>query len=168
MTAIVDFYRGTAADFLGRRLAEIWQWDDARLESVHNYIQVLFPNHDPSPINPAAPTLDAATVAAFAADEQLRRNLATSHDRMLRFYGLEYDAATQAVGRRPYFAAHAANWLSPGNHNFLRITRILLGLMALGLPERAHAFLRCLEDIYADHTAAIGPRTLAFWRGAVQ
>jgi hypothetical protein len=168
MSSIVDFYRGTHPDFLGRNLADIWQWDNDQLEDVHSYIQILFPNRDPSPVNPAAPILDQATEAAFARDEELRRNLATSLDVMLRFYGLEYDATAEQVRRRPDFAARAQNWLSRGNHNYLRITRILKCLMALGLPERARAFFRCLEDVHAGHGCVIGVDTFAYWHGAVR
>jgi hypothetical protein len=168
MPSIVDFYRGTHADFRGRKLADICKWDDEHLEGVHNYIQILFPNRDPSPVNPAAPVLDDATVAAFARDETLRRNLAGSLDVMLRFYGLEYDAKSGQVRRRPEFAEQSRNWLSRHNHNYLRITRILKCLMALGLPERARAFFRCLEAIYAEHSAVIGAETFAYWRAAVR
>ncbi len=167
MSAIVDFYRGTQPDFLGRKLADIWQWDHEQLEESHTYIQLLFPNRDPSPVNPGAPTLDPDTIAAFAGDEELRRNLARSHDLMLHFYGLEYDPASGAVRRGPDFATRSRNWLSYWNHNYLRITRILLCLMALGLPERARAFFRCLEDIYAEHGDEIGATTLDYWRKAV-
>jgi hypothetical protein len=167
MSAIVAFYRGTSPDHLGRRLEDIWRWDNDRLESVHNYIQVLFPSEEPSQFNARAPRLDRATIDAFRRDEGLRKNLATSFEVMLRFYGLEYDEAAGRVRRRPDFAPRAANWVGPYNHNYLRITRILKSLVALGLPGHARALLDCLEDIYATHGEAIGPETLGYWRSAV-
>jgi hypothetical protein len=167
MSAIVEFYRGTAADYLGRRLEQIWQWDHDRLESVHNYIQVLFPNREPSQFNARAPLLDRAAIDAFHADPALRRNLAVSFEVVLRFYGLEYDAAAGRVRRRPDFTERAANWITPYNHNYLRLTRILKCLVGLGLPEHARAFLDCLEAICAEHGKAIGLETLAYWRAAV-
>src|SRR5262249_43351079 len=129
--------------------------------------QILFPNREPSPVNPAAPVLDASTIAAFGDDEELRRNLARSLDVMLRFYGLEYDPGSDQVRRGPDFATRARNWLSFWNHNYLRITRILNCLMALGLPERARAFFRCLEEIYAEYKDEIGANTFDYWRNAV-
>jgi hypothetical protein len=167
MSAIVAFYRGTAADYLGRRLHDIWAWDNDRLESVHNYIQVLFPNREPSQFNASAPLLDRAVIDAFGADPALRRNLATSFEVMLRFYGLDYDEAAGKVRRRPDFAERAANWVGPYNHNYLRITRILKCLVALRLPGHARAFLDALEEIYAERGPAIGPETLTYWRAAV-
>lgn len=163
---IVEFYAGRRPDDQGRWLKDVWAWTDDELERRHDFIQVLFPNERPSPINPDAPVLDAAAKTAFLADESLRANLAKSHDRMLRFYGLEHDPAGNEVRRLPSFPSRAANWLSPHNHNFLRITRILLCLKALGLPDRAASMLRCLEAIHAEHPNTIGSTTLSFWRSA--
>ena len=48
---LVKFYRGSGTDHAGRTLDEILTWDDAALESVHDYIQWLFPNPDASRAN---------------------------------------------------------------------------------------------------------------------
>src|SRR5205823_15955 len=123
--SIVDFFRGTAPDYQGRRLDDILAWDDDHLESIHDYIQVLFPLYEPSMFNFRAPLLDEATVAAFRADEGARANLARAFERMLRFYGLRHDAASGKVLRADNFAQKAENWISPFNHNYRRVTRIL-------------------------------------------
>jgi hypothetical protein len=44
--------------------------------------------------------------------------------------------------------AERSGWITLGNHNHLRITRILKSLLTLGLQEEAVAFYDCLEDIY--------------------
>jgi hypothetical protein len=168
MSVIIDFYREVSPDYLGRWLRDIWAWDNDRLEMVHNYIQWLFPNEEPSFFNPGAPRLDRETVATFRTDEGLRRNLAISQDVMLRFYGLEYNAATGKVIRRPDFEERARNWIDPFNHNYLRITRILHCLLALGLGERARAFFDALLDIYAERGREIGSETFNYWRSAAR
>jgi Opioid growth factor receptor (OGFr) conserved region len=167
MSSIVDFYRGAAPDYLGRSLEDIWRWNHHRLEETHNYIQVLFPNQEPSRFNLNAPLLDQATIAAFRQDEKLRGNLATSLDVMLRFYGLEYQPQTGQVVKEPNFAERGRNWLTPYNHNYLRITRILKCLVALGLADRARAFFACLQELYAEYDDDIGPDTFGFWKEAV-
>jgi len=163
----VRFYSHEQPDYLGRWLRDIWQWGNDRLEAIHDFIQVLFPNREQSRVNAKAPLLDQATVAAFLKDVSLRKNLATSLDLMLRFYGLEYDENPGKVVRRDDYSERARNWIHPYNHSYLRITRILKCLTELGLAERARAFVDCLEAIYAEQAMHIGLETLGYWRSAV-
>ncbi|HEY7236794.1 MAG TPA: opioid growth factor receptor-related protein [Gemmatimonadaceae bacterium] len=145
---LVQFYEGIATDDRGRRLEDIWRFSDEELEDVHDYIQWLFPLTERSAFNPDAPILDEPTIQKFRTDAALRRQLERSYQRMREFYA-------------------NLQWVTPGNHNYLRLTRILKSLTLLGLGERAAELLVWLEGIYAEHEGAIGPRTLAFWRAAV-
>ncbi|MBS0653134.1 MAG: hypothetical protein JSR39_06335 [Verrucomicrobia bacterium] len=166
---LLNFYRGTHVDNQGRTLAQIWAWDDNQLEAVHNYIQWLFPNARPSGPNPTAPLLNDEMVQAFASDPALRNNLHTSFLRMLRFYGLQLDEATMQISRAPNAAARQAVWLTPGNHNHLRITRMLFCLNALGLQQDAQAFFGILNDISQNEgRTAVPAGTLQFWRNAAR
>jgi hypothetical protein len=167
MSRIVSFYRLEAPDSLGRWLRDIWEWDVERLESVHNYIQFLFPNWEPG-VFASAPLLDEQTVAAFHADATLRDNLARSHDVMLEFFGLKCVPETGDIVPAENFADRADNWLRPHNHNHLRITRILICLVALGLPERARAFFRCLTQLRQQYPKRISAESFAFWKAAVE
>ncbi len=165
---LVEFYSGRAPDHAGRFLHQIQQWPDDRLEAVHDFIQWLFPLAEPSPVNPLAPVLDRETLEAFAAQPELRQNLRLSFLRMLRFYGLKMRSGPPlAIDRATNFSERAANWLHPGNHNHLRITRILKSLALLGLMEEAGAFLKCLEAIYAEDPGQISAVSLRFWRAAI-
>lgn len=175
MTAdpIVSFYSG-GRDDRGRTLAEIHAWSDDRLEAVHDYIQWIFPTVQPSGVNPSAPLVTPATAAAFAADPALPDRLRQSLDRMLRFYGLRR-TADEGGGIRieidtPRFAARAANWLHPNNHNHLRLTRIMDSLSALGLGEEARALRRCLvTDVYeGPGHERVTPRTYMYWLAAAK
>lgn len=162
--AVVAFYSG-GRDAAGRTLEEILAWDDERLEMVHDYIQWVFPTRQPSGVNPFAPLVTGSTARAFAADEALRDRLRRALDRMLAFYGL-----TRRAGRieidAARFPARARTWLNPGNHNHLRLTRIMDSLSALGLRDEAIALKRCLlEDVCAGPGAGrVTERTLEFWR----
>jgi hypothetical protein len=173
MTAdpIVAFYSG-GVDDRGRTLQSILEWSDERLESVHDYIQWMFPTTTPSGVNPWAPLVTAVTIVAFkspAMRDRLRRAL----DRMLMFYGLT--RAADSTGRvttaidPERFDRRAIDWLTPGNHNHLRLTRIMQSLWALGLREEAAALQRCLvSDIYEGPGAnRITRETIAFWRTAL-
>jgi hypothetical protein len=153
---------------MGRTLQQVIAWDDERMEAVHDYIQWLFPTVQPSGVNPLAPLITRDTVRAFASDETLRSNLADSLDRMLAFYGFKRDA-DRIVIDAARFPARAGTWLTPGNHNHLRLTRIMNSLSALGLRDDASALQRCLlEDVCAGPGAGhVTARTKEFWRGAV-
>jgi len=89
----------------------------------------------------------------------------------MNFYGLEARSGEQiTVNRAPNFAAKATVWLSPGNHNHLRITRILRCLTVLGLEPEAKALFSCLSEIYEEEQnkpmPAISDETMGYWRKA--
>lgn len=167
---IVSFYSG-GTDHRGRTLGEILSWPDDRLEAVHDYIQWVFPTIGPSGVNPYAPLVTPETAGRFqtgALQDGLRRSL----DRMLAFYGLrrtsdeEHAAIALDPGR---FPLRARNWLTPGNHNHLRLTRIMQSLAALGLEAEARALQRCLLEHVAQGAGRgrVTRETLDYWRNAL-
>jgi hypothetical protein len=162
--AAVAFYSG-GRDAEGRTLDQILAWDDERLEAVHDYVQWMFPTRQPSGVNPFAPLVTHDTIRAFAADVTLVRRLRAAVDRMLLFYGLRRNGARIEIDDAR-FRARSRVWLHRGNHNHLRLTRIMDSLATLGLPEDARALQRCLLEDVAP-SGRITPRTLAFWREAV-
>ena len=161
---LLRFYRSEGADDRGRRIEGIWRFSFDELEGVHDYIQWLFPLADRSAFNPGAPLLDGPTIAQFRDEKLLRTNVHRSLDVMLDFYGLAIDSEYIGPGLR--FNERAENWLTPGNHNFLRLTRILKSLSLLGHEMRAAMLLACLEDIYRGAHKTIGERTIRYWREA--
>ena len=163
---LVAFYREGARDDEGRTLAEILAWDDDRIEEIHDFIQWLFPLPERSGANPSAPTLDAEVIAAFRADSSMRARLRQAFDRMMRFYGLQWDAAGTNLVRAADFRERADNWLRPMNHNHLRITRILRSALLLGLEAESAALFHALNAIYREYPARISARTHAFWSDA--
>jgi hypothetical protein len=167
---IIRFYRHQALDNRGRSLDMIRGFDDAMLESVHDYIQWLFPLRERSAFHPEAPTLTDAAVEAFHSDAALRAELAASLAVMLRFYGFCAidDGVHIRIEKSPVFSAHARNWLTRKNHNFLRLTRIIRCLQVLGLPDEAAALFAELERIYEHHRHIIGADTFEFWRAAAR
>lgn len=167
---ILAFYRGERPDSEGRMISAIRSFSHKVLESTHDYIQWLFPIRTRSRFNPDAPILDDATIHAFLTDERLRAELLTSLRVMLDFYGFRLEAprgGPVAVVRSRAWDERRRTWLSPHNHNFLRITRILACLNTLGLPTYAQAFFAALKDVYESEAAnVIGRQTYAFWAAA--
>jgi len=162
---LLRFYSGEGTDDRDRTIADIWCYSHNELEGVHDYIQWLFPLAERSAFNPAAPLLDAETIQRFQEDEALRRNVERSLGVMLDFYGLTL--VGNRIVRAKTFSERSRNWLTPQNHNFLRLTRVLKSLSLLGHGERAKQLLACLEEIGRDHQGIVGATTLAYWRAAV-
>jgi hypothetical protein len=166
---LLRFYDGIGTDHRGRRLEDIWEWDHGRLESVHDYIQWVFPTGQRSSVNPSAPLVTDDVRGAFANSGELRGRLRRSLDVMLGFYGLRMDLQDDGpcVVRGANFDQRRRNWLTYGNHNHLRITRILTSLRLLGLQGESRAFLRCLIDIYeSGGSRGISRDAYEFWRAA--
>jgi len=165
---IRGFYLGQMPDQRGRVLCDLHAQTLESLERTHDYIQWLFPLPEPSSANPDAPLLCASDIDAFAESQELRGNLLRSLLVMLQFYGLELvlTAAGPEIHRSGTFHLRSKVWLTPSNHNFLRLTRILRSLTLLGCKEYADALLRCLDEIYRDNTAIIGQETYRYWKAA--
>lgn len=159
MSRLTDFYRGQATDSEGRTLAELWAYSDHQLESIHDFIQWMFPLPTPSQFNPDAPLVTPSDIAEFQADPALRANLLRSLDVFLAFLGLRREDDRVVVGpdldRRGIFR-HS-------NHNWLRITRVLTSTRLLGLEAESRAFFACLKDLRDSGRAAVTADTFAYW-----
>jgi hypothetical protein len=167
---VVRFYRGNGRDHRGRSLSDIHEFDYYELEFHHDYIQWLFPLPEPSGANASAPLLSNADIASFKSDASLRTALLQSFELMLQLYGLVLttDDAYIGIVRDATFVQRSNVWLTGGNHNFLRISRILRSLSLLGCLAHAVAFLKCLEGIYAEEASTIGETTMGYWRRALE
>ncbi len=169
MSMIVDFYLERTRDNRGRTLGDILLWDDERLEREHDYIQWLFPGRKPSGFNSAAPILDTETIQAFHEHVELREKLLRSLDRMLAFYGFYRvsNADLSRVQKDATWEQRRRVWLSPSNHNFLRVTRILACLRNLGCRDASAAFFGVLQEMYwSEGDRIISSESFARWKSA--
>jgi hypothetical protein len=82
---------------------------------------------------------------------------------MLAFYGFE--RASDDVRPSARFQTASRSWLRPGDHNLLRITRILTALSDLGCPREAQAFLIALRAAVAGRPEFA--TSLRYWEHAV-
>ena len=146
---IVNFLRGDGPDGRNRHLREILGQDDAWLERVHDYVQWLFPLRMPSQAVAGSPTLSVQAAVTIRADPRAQAGLRDATARMSRFY------------------ATTSHWLTPFDHNHLRITRILTALHDLGRQPDAAAFHAALLARIAKSGAPVNPTSLAYWRRAV-
>ncbi|KAK8069989.1 hypothetical protein PG994_006605 [Apiospora phragmitis] len=186
MQRLVDFYDPATKgkDVGGRTLDQILGWRDTRLESQHDYIQILFPLPEGSIFNEWAPVIDEETFLYLRQDNNshnfqpsMRRVLT----RMLTFYGFditwEEDNTEGASGSKRYAVAVTAKpgaeddcfprWVRRRDHNHLRISRILRSLRVLGLADEARAFFAALVWVF-DTYGRISDDSMMFWRRAVE
>eukprot|EP00494_Astrolonche_serrata_P000721 UN00726 len=115
-------------DTEGRTIYDIWSFSWNNLEKVHNYIQWLFPTDEKSRPNPSAPILNKKTISVMCKKESIQKHLYKSFILILDFRGLEIHEETQIRRSTQWFSRYK-NWCEPipffGNHNWLRITRVL-------------------------------------------
>lgn len=169
MSSIIEFYRGGKKNAHGVTLEEIWDFSLEKKEAAHNYIQWLFPTKEKSAFNPAAPTLTDRDIEIFRGSEELKSNLQRSFWEMMKFYGFAM------TGRGGYFLLPSQNfeerrrvWLTPGNHNFLRLTRMLKSLGMLGLELEAKLLFIALCSLFPRSEKIIGETTKNEWVKAVR
>jgi hypothetical protein len=150
VSAIVKFLRGDGRDHQGRSLDEIMEFSDEELEETHDYVQWLFPLPEPSRFNPCAPTLTEEDLELLQ-DPALRFSVCRGASRMMRFF------------------ADTSKWATPGDHNHLRITRILRCLTLVGLTDMAKSYYVCLIARVSEQWGQVLPeKTEWYWREALK
>jgi len=171
-SGLLAFLRGTGTDYHGRRLQDILEWDFDQMERVHDYVQWVFPTDEASRHNARAPLLTLEMQQTICRDEELRAALRRSLRKFCAFLGLEVleldeggERPRAVVRRGPDFDARApVCWQTRGrgNHNWLRLSRVLRCLRLVGLDDEAAALLACLESLHAEgvHCSAALPH----WR----
>jgi hypothetical protein len=167
---LVSFYLGQSTDDSGRTIYEIHSWNYEQLERVHDYIQWLFPSNRRSQFNWSAPILDNQQITTFRNSDELKSTLLKSFKLMLSFYGFQCVDTDEniRISKSSEFAKRKIVWLNYGNHNYLRITRILKSLLILGLERYAQEFFYCLQELYYEEEKLIGEKTFNFWQQVVR
>jgi hypothetical protein len=166
LSRLLDFYRGQDVHPLRYTIEEMWTWDGRRVETLHNFIQWLFPLDVPSANSFKAPILTKEEIAEFKTDPELRRRLMESLRMMLRYYGFQFADDGSAIEKAKDFETRSG-WLYPENHNYLRISRILNCLVLLGFSGEARMFFEALREIYRTHRRYIGEISWGHWCRAV-
>eukprot|EP01065_Artemidia_motanka_P047560 TRINITY_DN7471_c1_g1_i1.p1 TRINITY_DN7471_c1_g1~~TRINITY_DN7471_c1_g1_i1.p1 ORF type:complete len:691 (+),score=184.26 TRINITY_DN7471_c1_g1_i1:73-2145(+) len=117
------------------------------LEGKHHYVQWLFPKAVNGVSGAAAPPLNSADAAVLAADQDAYKRLIRAYDMMLDFWGFDL------VDGQP---RKAANWeerfqnIERHDHNYLRISRVLISLNMRGCRELVPPFVTVLLDAVAE------------------
>ncbi|SDW48488.1 Opioid growth factor receptor (OGFr) conserved region [Lachnospiraceae bacterium KHCPX20] len=118
---VYAFLSSTGTDYKGRTYTEIINQDDVWLERTHDYIQCIFPTDEPSAYVPS-PIVSIDEAKNMAANPAVINSLRDGLRRMHKFYEKN------------------DHWLTPENHNYKRISRILRCLTIFGLREDVQEF----------------------------
>ena len=110
----------------------------------------MFPLTEPSAVVAGSPVLSEADIQAIRGDPATQNNLLRALDRMRLFY------------------SRTTHWLTPDNHNHLRITRIISSVFKLAQPVAAREFYEYAKAKVDAAPGSVTPRTLSFWEKAVQ
>lgn len=154
MSAIVDFFNGQP-DTNGRTIKDMLEMTDAGLEATHNVIQWLFPLHEKSLHSVDTPVLTPDDIAVLRSDSTATFNILDALKRFRDFYGF-----------LPVDEKKKASWCNDGNHNLLRITRIIRSLRLFGIEDVALAFYGEVRRLAESRN--INRVTLEFWRKAAE
>ena len=163
---VLEFLRGSRPDWQGRQLDDILRQDDIWLEEDHHYIQWLFPLLVESEAV-FAPVIRRYELAELRDDQRAQEVMLRSLNRLLEFFGLVLDQSDGklVVSRSERFEERKPVWITPGNHNYRRISRILGSLVLAGLKPYAEAFLMGLEALESEE---IESTALWYWRQSVR
>lgn len=151
---LLDFYRGKGEDYHDRTLYDMLNMTDEQLEKSHDVIQWMFPLNELSAHNRAAPILDAETIDAMKHSLECQVNLEICCSRILTFL-------KPPRVERPF-------WIRPGNHNYLRMTRIIKCCKLLGHDAWAEFFYKVAMDLYEKYPKDVGRETANYWTEALQ
>lgn len=104
-----------------------------QLERNHGFVQWLFPVYENQGMNPFSAPLTKAGAAAIRNDLDASRRVVGSYRLMLDFYGCRLvDERTGELARADNYAERYAAMNFAFNHNWLRISRIIVSLGELG------------------------------------
>ena len=95
--AILDFFHG-GVDPLGRTHDEMLAYSLERMEECHDYVQWMWPLHEPSAFAVVFPVLTRPQVAELSASAEARGRMLAGLARFRLFYGLPASAPAGAEG----------------------------------------------------------------------
>lgn len=169
------FLDGKGMDGNGRYISEYFDFDRDKWEDCHNHVQWAFPSHIASRFNINAPVVH--DMDAFALEMTI--NASNNAQRLMEAY---LDSLGFVMGSDDYYRFDPTSernkiWLTPFNHNYQRISRLLNFLYHTDIDMCHHVFgefLRAAElakdwvevDAFNRRAPVITAETLLFWSKA--
>jgi hypothetical protein len=149
-----------------------WEWDSNKVESEHEFIQLTFPNKATSVHWKDAPRMDDTCAVAMrnlskASDKdsgllkhQIHCILLYNLDMFLWHIGLGYENGGCVVSSQKLFDERVIS----GNHNNLRLSRVMRCLRLLGYAVLTDAIFKLIETRTLEMSPQ--PKALPFYKKA--
>jgi Opioid growth factor receptor (OGFr) conserved region len=185
MSKLIDFYTGSGTDHLGRTFEQILELPDEEWNACHDFIQWLFPSPRPSYFFPTAPLLTADDISIFKTSPTLQINMKRALIRYFDFLGFALDSKNngEIVYSEKFdflgFALDSKNngeivysdkfdelsnrWLNINDHNYNRLTRVMLSLRLCGMPATSYLVFLALLAIRQKYPDKFGELTILHW-----
>ena len=145
----LDFLSNGGVDFKGRTLEMIWSFTDEQIESIHDFVQIIFPLDKPS-----ESTFHGYYLSSQEIINKIKGNQAAKENIL--------------KSSKWYFSFLKRNiwlWNRKYDHNQLRITRVIECLRLLVSDEEADKFYENVLKIIEDDNR-INETSLNFWNKA--
>ena len=145
----LDFLSNGGVDFKGRTLEMIWSFTDEQIESIHDFVQIIFPLDKPS-----ESTFHGYYLSSQEIINKIKGNQAAKENIL--------------KSSKWYFSFLKRNiwlWNRKYDHNQLRITRVIECLRLLVSEQEADKFYENVLKIIEDDNR-INEISLNFWNKA--
>ena len=153
---VTDFYSGVENN-VGLHYNDIIHFSQVEFEKRHDFIQWMFPTRELSLVNVDAALITDLDVENFKDYKYLRDRFAISISIFRNFLDLD----------REFTPTTLPHWVTPTNHNLLRITRALHAIRELHRFHLKSFYSDILRVVKCDTEDVITNTTLEFWLGAV-
>jgi hypothetical protein len=154
---IIDFLRGIGGDHLGREYEDHLSVDSQEMERCHDRIQWFFPLHEASKMARNFPIITPEIVKESEKYPEIKKNLLKALDIMRVFYAVGKSADMFVFPKLVHDL-----WCKNGDHNLLRITRIIRSLRLFGLNKEANEFYDEVLQVAKERN--ISETTLDYWK----
>jgi hypothetical protein len=158
---IIEFYEDSGVPYDWEDI--IFNWDNDKLDKTKDVIDWMFPVPECSNV-----PLTQEDITLFKEDVDLMDRIERSLKKFLEFLGLSLVkfGSNWIVAKSAEFSnRRGAVWASH-NHNWVRITRVLKCLNALGRDDLSMAFFSCLRQL--REREGIGTASYSDWEDAIQ
>ena len=146
--AINGFLEGLELDSRGRTFDSILSYSDEDTETIHNFIQWVFPLDEASRAVAGSPVLSKSDIAEIRASSTSKINL------------------TRASAWYLGFLNRNRHWVTKYDHNHLRITRVIKSLRLLVGDFEADDFRVKVFVLLGDEKSKIDLKAVSFWTEA--